>query len=150
MTESLDLVQATIARLEAEVAELVSVRGALDFAELVKAGAVPHRTPAAFVLPLALDAEPNALLGGDHVQRLTETVGVVVVVRAAGAVAGGVLETGAPATSLVALRAAVRRALAGWQPDGAEAAFDFVSASLAGVAPGAAFLELAFALSWEV
>ena len=101
-----------IARIQAQVPDFDSrVEGAGELAVLTRGGHVPNRTPAAFVIPLGLSAQPPKDATGVHHQPTAETIGVVIVVTVAndarGAKAMPKVET---------LRDAVISALAGWTP----------------------------------
>lgn len=104
------MIAAIIARLKT-VPEVKLVEGLGAYSALEEP---PLLTPAAYVLPAATDAAPQALATGGHRQALTETVQVVLVTRnlrdAAGALAS---------QDLVTVRDAARAALLGWAP-GAE------------------------------
>ena len=112
------LVDAIIARLEAEIPDLAGrARGALELSELIRQGALPAYSPAAFVVPAGLaptgEAESSA---GAYLQTLDELVAVVLILRSAGDVTGA---RGQP--KLNELLLAVLAALAGWAPeDGVE------------------------------
>lgn len=112
------LVDAIITRLAAEVPALTDrVRGALELTELVRQGALPAYSPAAFVLPTGLaptgDAESSA---GAYLQSVDELCAVVLVIRTAGDVTGA---KGQPKLNELILL--VLAALAGWAAeDGAE------------------------------
>lgn len=98
-----------IARLVAQVPALKLVAGAAQFAAL---DAPPPLLPAAYVLPIASQAEPNSLAAGGFRQRVTEVFAVILLHRnlrdARGAAA--VLDL---ADTLIP---AVRTALIGWAP----------------------------------
>lgn len=105
------IVDAIIARLESQVPDLRQVEGAAELSEMIERGLLPHRTPAAYVLPLGDDAEDNALGVNAMSQRLTEIVGIVLVVRVAGDARGNRRRQ-----ALEPLIEDVRDALLGWVP----------------------------------
>lgn len=73
---------------------------------------LPRTTPAAYVLPLRIDAEDNSVITG-VTQTLTLTFGVLLLARHAGDASG------AKATEqLEALRSAAAAALVAWTPEG--------------------------------
>jgi hypothetical protein len=111
------LPDAILARLRAEVPQLVRVEPAAELAALVQGGRAPNRMPAAFVLPLGLRADPADAAGGLYRQRIAETVGVILVAGTAGDLRGGT-----SIAEIHVLRAAVIAALAGWDPE--EGGFD--------------------------
>ncbi len=137
------VVQDVIDRLKAEVTALHGrVEGAAELAALLHRGQGPQRMPAAFVLPLGEDADPNGH-ANIHSQRITEAVGVIVVERHAGDATGGeVLDRIAP------LLTAVRAALAGWTPASAETVVDYVRSRLVGLKAGAVFIQQSYATAY--
>jgi hypothetical protein len=98
-----------IARLRAQCPGFKYIGGALDLNETTLQSA---NQPSAYVLPLSETAEPGRLLGV-HDQRITQTWGVVLVLRAARTTAQD------QSAELDTLRQSVRTALAGWTPDAA-------------------------------
>lgn len=97
-----------IARLKAQLVGFKQIGGAAELAAATD-GAVT--VPAAFVMPLAENAEANAFLSS-HEQRITQAFAVVLVT------ANRRDATGAAALQeLAPLRGQVRAALAGWAPD---------------------------------
>lgn len=134
-----DTVQATIDRLAAQVSALQGVEGALELADLMNRSILPQRFPWAFVLPVAEDAEPNALAVQALRQRVTEQVGVLIVHKHAGSRAGA--ET---RTAIEPVKTAVIAALANWQPGPEMGPMELSRARLVGMAGGAAFLQVDF------
>lgn len=114
------MISEIIARLSA-LPDFKLVSGAAGFA--AAADRNPNATPALFVLRLSESAAPSPVYARVE-QRVSATVGIVIVVRnvsdAAGAAAGADLE---------ALRAVVRSALLGWSPNGHDP-LEFESAAL--------------------
>lgn len=100
-----------IERLKSEVRGLRLVAGAADLAALREAP--PLALPAAYVVPLAERAEPDALLGVVE-QRLQLTFGVLLAVRSLRDARGEAAQN-----ELRGLRDAVLAALMGWtaRPD---------------------------------
>lgn len=95
-----------------------------NVANLAALQAMPPSFPAAYVVPLALDAEPNSALDG-VVQLQAMSFGVVLAVKHAGDA------TGAKAIAdLVAARRAVALALQGWVPPDCGTVVTFTSGSL--------------------
>lgn len=137
------LVDQVATRLRDQVAALKSVGLAAELARLVEKGVVPQRLPAAFVLPIGDDAAPNILAAGGHRQNVTETVGVILIDRVAGDATGG-----KTLGDIEPVRAAIRAAIAGWEPTapGAEP-FDYRRGRLHGVF-GAVFYQLDFSTTW--
>lgn len=104
-----------IARLRATIGPdgsgiLRHVAGAAEYAAL-DAPPPQARQPAAFVLPLAEVAGPNGLATGPVRQRITATIGVVLLATSLRDPRGE-----AAADQLGPLCAALRAALIGWQP----------------------------------
>lgn len=121
------------ARLKAMVPALRDVKGIADYAALT--GTPPaHLLPAAYVVLLDETAQPSAT--SPYVMQLvTVRMGIMLVVQGAQADATG----GAAAQSLSGLRAAVRQALLGWRPAGAEGGLEYVSGDLMELAGGCLF-----------
>lgn len=102
------MIDAVIARLESSVTLLKMTGGAAQFQNAAETN--PKVTPAAFVIPLGED--PSASAMGDLViQRVTATIGVILVVRNVSDVKGE-----AARQDMDALRKAVKDILLGWQP----------------------------------
>lgn len=139
----IDLVQAAIDRLEAQVSDLKSVEDAAELSELIRRNILPTRTPAAFVLPLGQEAQPSRSGTGRLHQQVQETLGVVLVYRHAGDKTGGKGRAG-----LVPVREAVRGALMGWQPHGDYTPLEARRTALQGLAAGAVILQMDFATAW--
>lgn len=137
----MSLVDEVIARLKAEIGDFQGrVEGAAELAALVAQKTLPARTPAGFVLPLGLSAEPNTVFTGGHRQRVTERVGVVFLVRYAGDATGA-----RSLPTITALETAIEGALAGWQPASVETPLDLVRGSLLSLTAGAVFYQVDFA-----
>lgn len=126
-----DLVALVQARLKAWPTEFRSIEGAASLTELTARGILPQHTPAAWVLPLGEEA--GAQQAGTMVtrQRLTETVAVVVAVRAA----DRLREAGRDQATV--LRDQVRAALLGWVPGGPWTPMVFRRSRLSGLQGGA-------------
>lgn len=99
--------EAWIDRLHSACQSLRHVGGLIDLDE---AGLRAAKFPAAFVVPLAEDAEENGLLGA-HRQRLRQTYAVILALRSARTSARDDTDV------LHALREEVRAALCGWSPN---------------------------------
>jgi len=141
----IDLAAAVQTRLTEQVSALRSVHDALEFASLTDKGVLPQRLPAAFVVSLGWEAKADDVMGGSHVQDLTDTVSVIVVARH-----GGDRHGGAVRDALTQLRSAVVTALAGWTPDAATVRpLDFVSGKFAGAGGGAGFDHIVFRTHWD-
>jgi len=98
-----------IARLKGQVAALKLVSGAADLARAIES---LKQHPAAFVLPIAERAEPNALAAMAVSQRNETRFAVVLAVQNLRDARGETAHT-----DLRTLRTAVLGALLGWQPD---------------------------------
>lgn len=115
------MIDAIIARLDAQVGSLNLVKGAADFQKAAESN--PTATPAAYVLLLKEGGGPTATFSRTE-QRVNAEIGIVLVVRnvadAKGASAG---------TDMATLRAAVRAALLGWE-DGGRDPMEFAAGDL--------------------
>lgn len=121
------------------------VFGAAKLAELLKQGAVPQGTPAAFVLPLGLRGGTANAVSGLFRQGLQRLVGIVLVVRNQGD------GTGEKAlVELDPLIEAVIDLLAGWGPDddqgGAFGVFALARGELVSIEAGTIIYQLDFAI----
>lgn len=141
----IDLVQSTVARLQAEVPALRRVEGAAELAALVSAGQLPQQTPAAYVLPLGDDAEANRSATVGVNQRVTEQLGVVLIDRHAGSRHGEEARA-----DLVPLIQACRAALIGWQPDGSYSALEYRRGRLVALVTGSVVYQLDFSTRWHL
>lgn len=101
--------QLIIARLDAQVAALKIVAGAVD---LAAAGAELKQTPSAFVVELANRASPNSLATIAVSQEIEARFGVVLAVQNLRDPRGE-----KAAVDMRTLRSSVMTALLGWQPD---------------------------------
>ncbi|NOR63252.1 MAG: hypothetical protein GQ535_12260 [Rhodobacteraceae bacterium] len=107
-------VEDIISRLIAQVSEFEGrVEGSAELAALVKTGRAPNRTPAAFVLPLGIVAQPADTVTGLYRQGFTESFGIVIVQTIAND------KNGRKGLSKIhTLRDAVIANLAGWRVPG--------------------------------
>jgi hypothetical protein len=126
----IDVSFAAADRLRAQLASQFAFIGSVaDFAAL---GDVPRTVPAAYVIPLDEQAEPNNLIGLNG-QTHTATIGVVLIVRYAGDASG------AKATmALGALRQDVMDTLVGWAPTALDDTVQFSSGTLVELMDGGA------------
>jgi len=99
-----------IARIQSQCPLLRSVGGAAEFTDASLA--LKHQLPAAFVLPLSDDPQPNRLDNGIS-QRVNRRFGVVLAVKNLRDASGA-----AALSDLVPLRSQLIDALLGWVPDG--------------------------------
>ena len=106
------LIEATVARLQAEVPELGTVRRAAELASLLRSNAGPQTEVTCFLLPSGLDAAAPARGTGVHDQDVTRLLTVVLILRG-GAPTGDRLLDG-----MEALKGRILTALAGWVPPG--------------------------------
>lgn len=145
-------------RLESEIASLDHrVKTALDLAELIRQGAVPNYTPAAFVVPGGYRPQGDISFGeNEYVQELEERLAIVLVVRSAGDVTGAKSQP-----ELKTLIQAIVVALAGWQPGGEPAVdedapfyqtgvLSFDGAELVELTAGAVFYRLDFKIDQQL
>jgi hypothetical protein len=113
------LLDQVIERLSSLVPDLTGrVEGAAQLALLMGRNELPPVTPAAFVVPLGLDAGAQMDATSVHQQTLTETIAAVLVVDYAGDHQGGL---SLPAIDKLAND--VIAVMAGWRPDDAIDAF---------------------------
>ena len=146
MTQDRDLAGLVRDRLRARLPELISVGGAVDFAELVERGQRPQRLPAAFVLFLGDDARPGDLLGtADWAQEVEERIAVVLVHQDRGDASGE-----AARGRLVPLAARVRAEIAGWHPGPRHGPCHYLRARLHGLTAGAVWQQLDFQVRSEL
>lgn len=141
-----DLAALIVARLKAALPELVSVGGAVDFAELVERGQRPQRLPAAFVLSLGDDALAGDLLGSEAwLQQVEERVAVVLVHQDRGDGRGDKARE-----KLVPLAGQVRSEIAGWHPGPQYGPCHYLRSRLHGLAAGAVWQQLDFLVRFEL
>jgi hypothetical protein len=145
MSPPIDLAQAVIDRLTAEVAALKGVEGALELADLLGRNILPPQFPHAFILSVGEDAESGNILTGLLSQRVVETIGVLIVDKRAGDRSGDRTRAG-----LEPLKTSVRVALAGWQPGAGYGPFEEARARLVGIAGGAGFMQIDFRTDWLI
>jgi len=117
------MVTAIIERL-AELHELRTVDTAAAYAAL-EAPPPAGRCPAAYVIELGDDAGENGIATGGVRQRLTESVGVVLILASVRDGRGA-----AASAELRPVRLAVRQALLGWAPDEAHDAITYLGGAL--------------------
>lgn len=116
-----------------------------DLAALIAAGALPQKSPAAFVVPSGFDAREPDDAAGVHVQTLDEVTAVVLIVQAPGDV------TAQRALPLIDdLITAVNAALAGTVPAGALAALRPRRGRLLSINGGAVWYQIDFALQSQL
>lgn len=106
------------------------VAGAAEYAAL-QAPPPQARQPAAFVIPLSEVGGPNTLAAGPVRQRITATVGVVLLVTVLRDPRGE-----AAAFALGPIYAAVRGVLVGWQPSAAHDPMEFRRGRLIDISEG--------------
>ena len=136
------LIDDVIARIAARVSDLAGrVRGAAELSALVKRNALPNETPFAFVLPLGLHGGDDEVATGLFRQSVDDTIAVVLLVEAAGDVAG---EKALP--SIDTLVHAIMEALCGWSPANAFGVFRLVRGSLLSLNAGTVIYQIDFAI----
>lgn len=109
---------------------LRTIDSAAEYAAL-EAPPPAARCPAAYVIELADEAEPNGLATGGVRQRLAERIAVVLVVASARDGRGA-----AAAATLRPVRHGVRAQLVGWAPDEAHEPLTYLSGALVGAERG--------------
>lgn len=127
-------------RLRGQVPALITVGGAVDFAELIDRGQRPQRLPAAFVLSLGDDAAQGDLMGTeDWLQQIEERVAVVLVHQDRGDSRGEKARV-----KLVPLAALIRAEIAGWHPSPLHGPCHYLRSRLHGLTAGAVWQQLDF------
>ncbi|WP_374653119.1 hypothetical protein [Dongia sp.] len=133
-----------IARLKAQVTALHGrVEDAGELARLIAAGTAPRQVPAGFVVPIGEDAEPAVDMSGTLRQRVTETIGIVLVNSVAGDASGA--KSRAP---LDLINDAVKTALVGWEPAPGCDLIEFRRSRLVGLQAGAVFIQTDVLTRW--
>ncbi|ETR79328.1 hypothetical protein X566_01520 [Afipia sp. P52-10] len=138
----MSLIDAVRDRLHAEVPALkdrVELIAAL--AALVEQGGLPQREVTAYVVPLGFDDRGGDSMGHLHTQMLSESIGVVLCVKALGdAAAKRALPT------IDTLKDGVISALAGWGPDTVSGVLRATRGRLLAVANGLVTYQIDFAV----
>lgn len=131
-----------ITRLESQVPEISGrTRGAAELAELVRQNALPNETPAAFVLPLGLRGHSPDAAAGLYRQSVDDTIGVVLMVEAAGDETGNIA---LPTVDVISDK--IIAALAGWGPSNTSDIFHLVRGNLLSMHDGTVMYQLDFAI----
>lgn len=117
------LIDALIDRLQSAVPELRLVAGAAGFAAASESN--PPATPAAYVFLTGESGGEGSIDDGTDIQRIDNSLSVVLVVRHVGAAAGA-----GAASDLQTLSAAVKKALRGFAPTAEHDPLRFQSAAL--------------------
>jgi hypothetical protein len=139
-----NIVDVVVGRLRAQVIGFEKrVEGAADLAALIQAKRLP-RTPAAFVLSIGEDAGEVKGITGAQRQRVSETIGVVILDKKQGEASG---EEGY--SKVEELRQNVRNALCGWRPAPDYELFAMRRSRLLGMNFGAVFMQIDFATSFN-
>lgn len=129
-------------RIASAVADLSGrVEEAAELAALVRDGALPQRSPAAFVLPLGLDGREPGSVAGLFRQNVDETIAVVLVLQALGDP-----KAQRALTELATLIDQVVNAVCGFQPAGAIAPLQLRRGRLVSVSAGTIIYQIDFAL----
>lgn len=113
----MNLASAVAERIQENGTPFLTVGGALDFAELMQAGQLPQRCPAAYVMWAGERASPNEVLGGSmyHSQDVDVSIDVFCIERAGQNQTDGVIDA-----RLYEHREYLKSVLAGWNPDGSD------------------------------
>lgn len=132
------MIAAIIERLKAEASPPFSiVEGSADLAAL--GSAQPNAMPAAYVFVAEEAAEENSRVNA-VLQRMEVDVSVVVITSNVSDAQGA-----AASVEIEGLKKAVRRALVGWQPEGAEDVITNVGSRLVRVRDSTVWVEMTFA-----
>ena len=121
-----------VTRLKSSAPSLATVAGTADLAMLV-AGAMRHALPAAYVHPVRDVAAANTVIGAVS-QRLTHSIGVLLVTAATGAKRGRDLPD-----SIESLVAELRTALLGFPPTSAHEPLELARGEMMRIASGTAW-----------
>jgi hypothetical protein len=134
-------------RLEERVTELAGrVQTAAELSELVRQGAWPQASPAAFVLPLGITPRSSGdAAAGAFTQAVDESFGVLLVLRASGDLTGG--RAVAPVD---ALTWAVISAVCGWAPAGTMGVFRLSRGAIVAASAGRVVYQIDFAIQNQV
>ena len=136
--------EAVIARIEDSVPELTGrVEGLAQLSLLLGNNEVPQVTPAAFVIPLGLDAGEQIDATSVHEQLVTESIGVVIVIDYAGDHHGASALPGAET-----LVNQVINAVTGWQSDPQSLNFSLRRGRLLSANNGTMFYQLDFSIQY--
>lgn len=138
MTTLVDLVAT---RLGAAVPQLGAVEYIADLAALIEAGALPQRDAGAFVIPLGIDGKGGQAATGMYTQMVSESVGVVVYVKARG---DAKARSAVPAIDM--LSDLVLAAIVGWAPEESVGVFEIIRGRLLSAEGGLVLYQLDFAL----
>ena len=119
-----------------------AIEEAADLAELIRQGALPQKSVAAFVLPLGVNGGAGEVATGAFRQPFNEVVGVLLVIQTLGdAKAQRAIPT------VDTLQLAICQALCGWAPaSGAVGVMHMSRGRLVSVAGGTVFYQLDFSL----
>lgn len=115
---------------------------AAQFSTLIEANQTPQVTPAAYVLPGAIQGGESRTMAGAFVQEFRESVIVVLFVKVAGDARGG-----KAIDEITPLIRDVVNAVAGWAPDDTPGIFVLASGELVGSQRGHLIYQLDFGLN---
>lgn len=99
------------ARLQARVPSLRQIEDALSLTALLKSGALPRQSPAAFVLPAGIVGGQTEAMSGAFVQSVQDVISIVLAVNASSAAGVG------QAARVDILIREIIDALCGWAPE---------------------------------
>lgn len=136
--------EAIRARLQTRVPELRQIEDALSMAALVKSGALPRQSPAAWVVPAGLSAAAPAAATGMYIQSVTEIISVILSVTTHNAAGTG------KSAAIQELIRAVIEALCGWGPDDAPGSWQLRRGELVSMTGGAVVWRIDFQIADEV
>lgn len=138
------LVDEVITRIKSEIGELENrCEGAAELSELVRSGQWPQSPVFAFVLPLGLrPLSQGDASAGAFTQMLSETIGILLVIQAAG---DGTGRKALP--KIETLLAALLAALPGWGPEDATGVFAVSRGQLISATDGRVVYQLDLSLN---
>lgn len=132
-------IPAIVNRLKSHVPALgLRVEEIANFAVLMAGNVLPTNTPCAFVIPLGVNAAKADRSAGVHLQMLTVTYGVMLVITFSGDETGG-----DSAGELSSIASDIRQALCG-APNIADGSLSLVRERLERLVDGTAFWQLDF------
>ncbi len=136
------LVDIVATRLGESVSQLAGrVEYIADLAALIDSGGLPQRDSGAFVIPLGLDGQGGESATGMFTQIVTESVGVVLYVKAPGDAKARKAVPAIDALSDLAIAAIV-----GWAPEESVGVFQLTRGRLLSATAGLVLYQLDFAI----
>lgn len=137
------LVENVSTRLRDNVPDIGEVEFIADLAALIEKDALPQRDSGAYVLPLGIDGEKGTAATGMHIQPTSESVGVVLYVKARGDVKA---KKALPAIDIMIDATII--AIVGWAPNNQTVGvFELRRGRLLSASKGLVLYQLDFAIA---